>query len=1419
MPTDRAASLNSNERKSPSTAIPTATTNNNTSGTSSGMRPSSPPAGSSNPSTPGNFFPSPAPAPPPSTTTSAPTTIATSPSSSNPAYTSLYGQKSSSGGVIQAYPRSGAAVPTSSPTTAGGGAIGTGTGASRHHHLHAHGALHGVGSSNAAMRDGGFFTRATRPATSGSGGNLGLGNKGNGGNSNGNGGMGIGNFRESSSSSSGGGVMTRALGSGEGSGNISSSSKPPPFGSHAPPRNLNSSPNPELSQNFMSFNLASPTSPSDTPVNLDEIPVPEDLIYDVETFLLFDRAAHEEYRPSTDSPLPQESASSSSSGSVSHPMVCPPGIMHVVRKLWKSMPEHMNLLFESGNLRDHLFAEEKAVAPSKVLHERKIHHEVMGIMGKVTEGNLSKMQTSLMALPIRQSTKEEIKEVINVFFSKSTQPEDSRYTPLYVTLIVYLIENIGSDAGELIRKEIIAQCKENFMSQKQEKNLEESIADLKEEEAELERMKNAAKQKANIYFLGLMFVNKLVTETIICSVLDDLIRPRTRRHRFASDSNLVSFIELLQTCGPHLSTNLDERLTEYREFAIYLKNEHPKIRLRVLFENLLETMDNNWVPVHGRLAKREPAPIGTVASASVSATNALRSNSPNSPSNLSGGIGASPNSPGSPLNMCVSSSGGFLRPGAVGGAGCGGGGMGGVSSSAGGSNSGAPSGSTNSFLGKGNDSSTALGVSTQEASVETQEEFWKAMDDCFSTWRMRGEKEASEEKEVSEELKSIIQNRLPPELVLAYCSSAIGRYISSLRCNDERMNLGRLFQEMIHEGIIPPDVPEKAILLTIEAAIEDDTFGYLPGYFSCWNTVIRHGGNIFPASLNTTFLERLVAHHCSPQDIERFIEEVDSFVDHETEEAGGPGHTSGKSTVSRPTNTTSTKASATNNNLTAGSGALHGSPSSSSAQENTLAGRGGTVDDCLRDRLRLLPSVLRCAPPLLCDEITARKFQDPLQQLGVKSIEVKAFRFLVEDSTNEFGNLTNRVIKENPFNALPLLSALFTYIRFNVGPLFELHKTKIKKILNSASTIPFVKVIEEVYLQWKSLDSPLEQFTSFYECMKKLSKVDRPTDERLRERLQKGYPPSESLQKVLNYLKSPSGPTSPTTNLALSSSGSSCSSSSGANGTAAAPTPTTTMTAPAAPPPPGGGSGLLSRQGLNGSATFGRGDAPAAIRGSPVKVNGALPPAPQYSSPNLRNPIDGGDFCTPAGGNPPQRNANLMRGALPSSHTHQLAPPASSGGAGGGAGKGGRGGRVSSSPNSFYNRAVQSPPQQAMRVPSISSGGRGGGGAGHSMQQSSRIGQSNGNGAPPPPPPTSTTTTTATSNHTTVNSNNSSMKNSTTSTGYASGASINQHHPFPNPSSKGPAPAPGSPSSSAGGVGRTGSGSATTNKKERKKGV
>lgn len=278
----------------------------------------------------------------------------------------------------------------------------------------------------------------------------------------------------------------------------------------------------------------------------------------------------------------------------------PKGVLALATEMWKEMPENREVRPEHILSREELFQGESM--PSRVLKDRKLHNEVLGILGKVSEDNLERMKKELTDLPIRQSTDEEIQQVIQVIFNKSIDPDDHPFVPFYVKLVAHLINDIGEDevAGRRIRNAIIRQCQRTFENAEDAQDqLEREVADLPEEDAEHRRHIFSAKQKANIYFLGLLFTHGLVREEVVLYVLRLLLYGKERKGRLPADYELVHFMELLKTCGKSFSKEGQEWVPKFRSVMEELMHTHPQRRMQFLLLNAVETIDNGWVRPYG----------------------------------------------------------------------------------------------------------------------------------------------------------------------------------------------------------------------------------------------------------------------------------------------------------------------------------------------------------------------------------------------------------------------------------------------------------------------------------------------------------------------------------------------------------------------------------------------------------------------------------------------------------------------------------------------------------------------------------------------------------------------------------------------------------------------------------------------------
>ncbi|KAH9598399.1 MIF4G-like [Trypanosoma melophagium] len=616
----------------------------------------------------------------------------------------------------------------------------------------------------------------------------------------------------------------------------------------------------------------------------------------------------------------------------------PNGVLAFASALWKEMPENKDSRPEHILSREELFQGESV--PSKVMSERRLHNEVLGILGRVSDGNLEKMKKELTDLPIRQSTDEEIQQVIQVIFNKSIQPEDSIFVPHYVKLVSHLISDIGENeaAGRHIRNAIIRQCQHTFEhSEDAQAQLEREIVNLPEEEAEQRRLNFAGKQKANINFLGLLFTHGLVRERVVLHVLDWLLYGSKRKRRIPADYELIHFMNLLVTCGKYFSSEGQELVPKFRDVLEELMRTHPQRRMQFLLLNTVETIDNGWAPRYGPNADKSSQENETER----------RPLPPVPPRNK-----AAPVTPSNP--------------------------------------------------------------------IPPRDCFWAAMDKFFVT-------------SSSEEVILLLAD-IPEDTRIAYCTSVIHRYITTVRYGKQRARLGELFEELANKRVLPVEDVRNALLIHLRDAVREELFTDIPKYFSNYAAVIKGGRDVFPQSLHTDFLNILVDSGVSREKIVSMVRDVHKV------QSEGPN----------------------------------------------------TVEADPKSRFRVLPALLRYTPPLFSGYVMDES-EDILRQVSEYDTDVSYFCKLCEEEVDSraFFMLTNGLGKA-PQLTFSMISALFTFIRFDVHILAREYKETLKKLMTFKQ---LHLLLEEVYVTWLALDrTPEDSFPQFVEALRSLGGTKEQID-------------------------------------------------------------------------------------------------------------------------------------------------------------------------------------------------------------------------------------------------------------------------------------------------------------------------------------
>ena len=292
----------------------------------------------------------------------------------------------------------------------------------------------------------------------------------------------------------------------------------------------------------------------------------------------------------------------------------PEAIRTFANSLWEKLPDTDKAdRPTSAWTREGLFSDKAPARPK----ERTITNQVLGILTRLTPENYTKMEEELLLLPIRQSTKEQIESVVNTIYMKAIRPEDAPYVELYMKLVVALVNHTGTNGtgvGKTICRAIVENCQQQFEGSKFILKPEDLVnpdgTPCDPEEIEYKKKMLKDKLKANITFLGHLYIHHLVQEKVVNLVLYQLMygdqsRPPRGRHK-PEDYEVEMFCELFKKVGPHLTTKTlqGDHWPTYIESMKTLSSTSNSMRIKFMLLDSLEIYANGW-----KSKKRDAGPL------------------------------------------------------------------------------------------------------------------------------------------------------------------------------------------------------------------------------------------------------------------------------------------------------------------------------------------------------------------------------------------------------------------------------------------------------------------------------------------------------------------------------------------------------------------------------------------------------------------------------------------------------------------------------------------------------------------------------------------------------------------------------------------------------------------------------------------
>ncbi|CAF0971392.1 unnamed protein product [Adineta ricciae] len=247
--------------------------------------------------------------------------------------------------------------------------------------------------------------------------------------------------------------------------------------------------------------------------------------------------------------------------------------------------------------------------------------DVRLILNKLTPQNRTILVEQLEKLELDRH--ERLEGMIDIIFSKAV--EEPKYCSMYAELCdsfqkkqITVPNQNGQTTTISFRQVLLSRCQTRFendyrvdINYDQRKADVDKITDekLQKEEAEnLEEALNKAKRRhfGNILFIGELFKLGMLTESIMYSCMENLLKDKT------DEENLECLCRLLRTVGKTFDekpANKKAMAKTYHELNDIVQQNQISLRTRFMIQDLLELREAKWIP---RMAEAKPVTIDEI---------------------------------------------------------------------------------------------------------------------------------------------------------------------------------------------------------------------------------------------------------------------------------------------------------------------------------------------------------------------------------------------------------------------------------------------------------------------------------------------------------------------------------------------------------------------------------------------------------------------------------------------------------------------------------------------------------------------------------------------------------------------------------------------------------------------------------------
>lgn len=239
---------------------------------------------------------------------------------------------------------------------------------------------------------------------------------------------------------------------------------------------------------------------------------------------------------------------------------------------------------------------------------RQIHHKVMSILSRITGSKYDSLRDEMMELPLRQSSSEELKDIVKVFFEKAVQ--EVKFSDLYAKLAGELCKQTEAEKAmpkedqqkllsSRMRTGLLHACQDEFSRplQLQDSDLVDSTTGerLGDEVIEQKRTRLKKRLVGNIKFVGELYLMGLLSNSVIDSIFKQLIMDFDPAEPRKKDEYLFEVFATLFTTTVHkfLQHN-PESVARIGEKVQEIEAHHPTTRVQFQMLDIVEMRDNGW---------------------------------------------------------------------------------------------------------------------------------------------------------------------------------------------------------------------------------------------------------------------------------------------------------------------------------------------------------------------------------------------------------------------------------------------------------------------------------------------------------------------------------------------------------------------------------------------------------------------------------------------------------------------------------------------------------------------------------------------------------------------------------------------------------------------------------------------------------